>query len=228
MFRSLVLILSLILSFSLSTSSLATSKQQSAEEKQYLEMVAQIKSSVKPNMKELFYGNNNLVAGNSKSNLVIVEFYDYLCPYCKAQNPVLEKFIKNHSNVKVIFKQFPIHGEVAEYAAKAVIAAASQGNFLPLHNALLMQQDLTDQSILKIAEKVGLNVPKLTSAMDSAEVNDHLAADIALGKALNINVTPTLIVARIAPSNKPDILAYEVALGAQDENGLEQLIQTIQ
>jgi len=48
--------------------------------------------------------------GQGEAKVVIVEFADFLCSHCKAAYPVLHNFTKTHSDVKLVFKNFPLDG----------------------------------------------------------------------------------------------------------------------
>ena len=48
------------------------------------------------------------VIGNPGATTVVVEFFDYACPYCKAVEPRLEATIRADKNAKLVLKEFPI------------------------------------------------------------------------------------------------------------------------
>ncbi len=47
---------------------------------------------------------------------------------------------------KVIYKEFPIFGQASETAAKAALAAAMQGKYLQMHDALLKLDKRLDET----------------------------------------------------------------------------------
>ncbi len=57
------------------------------------------------------FTENGLVApAKSETKWTIVEFADFLCPHCKHASPTLHAFAAANSNVKLIFKAFPLDG----------------------------------------------------------------------------------------------------------------------
>lgn len=159
------------------------------------------KQAVTANSKQLFFASNSLVAGNPDGKINVVEFLDYLCPYCKSEAPVLAKMAKDNKNIRLVFKQLLIHGAPAEFAAKAAIASNKQNKFWPFHLAMLNYQgDLTQDAVLKLAKQSGLDVSKLKADMNNEDVANQLKADAELADALNVNSTPTIIIANVTPA----------------------------
>jgi len=56
------------------------------------------------------FSNDGLTKGPENAKMVIVEFADFLCPHCKHAAPSLKVFTDSHSDVKLIFKAFPLDG----------------------------------------------------------------------------------------------------------------------
>ena len=110
----------------------------------------------------LFHQAGDPMAGNANGKVTVVEFFDYQCSHCVDMAPVIDSLIKADPNVRVVFKEFPIRGPLSEYAAKAALAASAQGKYFEFHKALMDQisqkQPLTEDSVLKAAQKVGLNI----------------------------------------------------------------------
>ena len=83
------------------------------------------------------------VTGPADAAITIVEFSDFQCPYCIQAVPEMEAMLKVFpTQVKLIFKQFPleIHSD-AYRAATAALAAQKQGKFWEMHYALFAHHD---------------------------------------------------------------------------------------
>ena len=131
------------------------------------------------------------VLGNPKGDVVIVKFFDYQCPYCKAVEPKLEKLMMDDKGVKIVVKEFPILGPESVIASKAALASVRQGKYAAFHHALMTYRgQLTDEVIFTAAKSVGLDVDKLRKDMISPEVADQLLANFNLARALKVSVTP--------------------------------------
>jgi protein-disulfide isomerase len=74
--------------------------------------------------------------GAAKPDVVLVEFYDYACPYCKASNPHVEQLIKENPGLRVVYRELPILGQNSVDAARLSLAASRAGRFRQFHDAL--------------------------------------------------------------------------------------------
>ena len=86
--------------------------------------------------------------GNPKGDVTIVEFMDYNCGWCKRSMSEVSTLLKSDSNVKIVIKEFPIFGENSEYAAKAALAAAKQGKYWELHQAMFTHEGQVTEDVV--------------------------------------------------------------------------------
>jgi protein-disulfide isomerase len=135
------------------------------------------------------------VAGNPNGDVTIIEFMDYNCSWCKKAMTEIAGIVDADKNVKVIFKEFPIFGAGSEFAAKAALAAAKQGKYWELHQALFQHEGpVTQEVTMQLAEQVGLDLKKLDEDMKSATITKAITDTQALAIAMQINGTPAFIV----------------------------------
>lgn len=152
---------------------------------------------------QLLHQANDPVAGNANGKITVVEFFDYQCPHCVDMAPVLDDITKTNPNVRVVYKEWPIRGPVSEFASRAALAANKQGKYLEFHHAVLAAatQPLTQEAILAIAQKVGLNVDQLKKDMNDAEINNQLKANMQLAQDLKLFGTPAIFIAQTDAKN---------------------------
>jgi len=74
--------------------------------------------------------------GAEKPKVVMVEFYDYACPYCKASNPHVDQLIKDTPDLRVVYRELPILGPESIVSARLSLAASKAGRFRAFHDAL--------------------------------------------------------------------------------------------
>lgn len=135
------------------------------------------------------------VMGNPQGDVTLVKFTDYQCSYCKAADPRIEKLIAEDSKVRVVVKEFPVLGPVSVVAAKAALASQKQGKYRAYHQAMMgYRGQLKDEDIFAMAGKVGLDIAKLKTDMESPEVTGQLIDTFNLARALKISLTPGYIV----------------------------------
>ncbi len=149
---------------------------------------------------ELFHQANDPSTGNAKGKVTIVNFFDYQCPHCLHMTPILDAVMKADPEVRLVFKEFPIRGANSEFAAKAALAAKLQGKYLEFHKALMQdvtqQQLLTEDSVMKVAQAVGLNVDKLKTDMKSDAIAQQIKDNLKLGQNLQLLGTPAYFIAK--------------------------------
>lgn len=168
---------------------------QALQQKQQQTMQQQAQSAIQEQAANIF-NDKFTVLGNPKGNVTLVEFFDYQCIHCKKMAPVIADLIAKNNNLRVIYKEFPIFGKSSDTASKVAIAAAMQGKYVALHDALLKaDKRLTDESVMDAAKSVGIDMAKLKTDMDSKEVMAVLDANRALAEKLHLMGTPAFIVA---------------------------------
>jgi protein-disulfide isomerase len=137
------------------------------------------------------------VRGPGNARVTLVEFSDFQCPFCVAATPQLDVLLKAYpSQVKLIFKEFPLdsHSQAA-LAAAAALAAHKQGKFWQLHDAMFsLQGNLSRQRILTLAKGIGLDMNRFQADLDSPEIKRAVAKEISEGEHIGVDSTPTLFV----------------------------------
>jgi protein-disulfide isomerase len=169
-------------------SDLLQNREKLAEEEQR-------KSSLAQRADQVFRDKGDFVAGNPKGNVTMVEFFDYNCGWCKKGLPEVLSLLESDKELRFVLKEFPIFGEDSDYAAKAAIAAGSQGKYWQLHVAMLGYEGKITKSIVdELAAAQGLDMEKLTKDMDSPGTADILSRNRELASALAINGTPAFVI----------------------------------
>ena len=135
------------------------------------------------------------VAGNPNGDVTVVEFYDARCPYCRRMLPVVADLLKKDPNVRFVYKDFPILGPASTLAARALMASQKQGGYLKLHNVLMTGAPAADMEGLRAAAgRAGLDWDRLQRDMTDPDIQGRIAANLALGRKLDIQGTPAYIV----------------------------------
>ncbi|QNA85015.1 DsbA family protein [Sphingomonas sp. So64.6b] len=130
--------------------------------------------------------------GNPKGDVTLVEYFDYNCGYCRASLPTIAQLIERDPNVKVVFRELPILSEESVVAAKLSLAAAAQGKFKVLHDALYAGGPLTPQSMAAAAKQAGLDMTKAAAMAPRAEA--EIAANRGIAQQLGMNGTPSWVI----------------------------------
>ena len=153
------------------------------------------KALISSRSKELQDSPEGTVIGNPKGNVTLVEFFDYNCGYCKSLFPSLLETIKADGQVKLVLKEFPILGPSSIVASKAALASVKQNKYSEFHIALIGHKGaLTEDSIMKVAKDVGLDVDRLQKDMKGDDIQKTIQRNEDLGKALQVNGTPAIVI----------------------------------
>jgi protein-disulfide isomerase len=165
---------------------------------------------------EIYRSEGDLVAGNPDGSVSMAEFFDYNCGYCKKALVDVAKLIEQEKQVKVVLKELPILTKGSEEAAKVALAAKMQGKYWEFHRAMLSTSGQANEaSALRVAEKVGLDMPKLKKDMASAEIAKEIDDTRLLAEKLQVRGTPFFMIAdRVipgAPANLLEQMAKHVA-----------------
>jgi protein-disulfide isomerase len=137
--------------------------------------------------------------GAKDAKVVIVEFSDYACPYCaKFALEVEKKIVENYKNtVKLVFRDFPVHGESSYKAAEAANCAREQGKFWEYHYLLFERQKEWYNNVSKFldyAEELGLDSEKFRECLDSGKYRQEVEKDFMDGVSYGVQGTPTFFI----------------------------------
>ncbi|NBC31393.1 MAG: thioredoxin domain-containing protein [Alphaproteobacteria bacterium] len=144
---------------------------------------------------EVFDSPTSPSIGDPDSDIVLVEFFDYNCGYCKRVVGHVFALAEDNPDLRIVFKEFPILAQSSELAARAALAAANQGLYAEMHNALMTHRGGYDEAtILDLAEEIGADAAQLRADMDSDAVDAEIAATADLAIALGIRGTPAFII----------------------------------
>jgi protein-disulfide isomerase len=102
------------------------------------------------------------VVGAADADVSLVEYFDYNCPYCKKLAPALQALLKADARVALVYKDWPILGDVSAYAARSALAAGFQGKYLLAHDTLMGAARLaSDSQVDSLLRHAGLNMVQL-------------------------------------------------------------------
>jgi protein-disulfide isomerase len=153
--------------------------------------------------------------GARKPDVVIVEYFDYNCPYCKKLVPALKMLLAQDPKVGLVYKDWPILGPVSEYAAASALAAGWQGKYLVAHEALIGGPRLAeDDQVDDLLQQAGVNMEVLKKDRlgHAKEIAALLGRNDEEANALTLKGTPGLVVGR------------QLVAGIADLSTLKQLV----
>jgi protein-disulfide isomerase len=141
--------------------------------------------------------------GDSPARVVIVEYSDFECPYCRKYEretspQILESYIKT-GKVKLFYRDLPgpTHPH-AMSAARAARCAGEQGKYWEMHDSLYAKQTgLSDPALVDRAQKLELDATKFTECLSGKKYADELQNNVAEAEKMGIDGTPTFFLGTI-------------------------------
>ena len=137
-------------------------------------------------------------SGPEGAPVTLVEYGDYECPYCGQAYPIVKEVQKALGpRLRFVFRNFPL-GEIHPHAVRAAEtaeAAAAQGKFWEMHDALFEhQRALDDPHLLQYAKTIGLDVERVRRELEAGTHADRVQSDFRSGVRSGVNGTPTFFV----------------------------------
>jgi protein-disulfide isomerase len=150
---------------------------------------------------------------NPDGKVTVVEFFDYRCGYCKLAAPQVVSLIQQNPDVRFVFKEFPIFGEVSDTAAKIALTAPAKAKGVQLYQALMGDKALDDAALDRHLAEIGINSAAARKDAQDPTIARQILDTHALAEAVKIDGTPTFIVGNTMIPGA-DIPALKAAIAA--------------
>jgi len=136
--------------------------------------------------------------GSEKSEVTIVKFEDFQCPYCKAFQPNFQEVLKRYDGkVRLVHKDLPldqIHPQ-ARQAAEAARCADDEGKFWEYHDKLYASSPNAAPEDLRLyAKDLGLKQDLFDQCLSSGKYKAAIQKDVNEGASLGLTGTPTFFI----------------------------------
>ncbi len=138
----------------------------------------------------------------SSTKVTVVEFGDYQCPACAYIEPDVEKLKADYKDrVTFVFRDFPLamHKNAVK-AAQMTYIANEQGKYWEMHSKIYAGQKewetLSDPAdvFVSYATALGMDTTGLKEKLSSDIYQDRINKDVADGKLVGVDSTPTFFV----------------------------------
>ncbi len=132
--------------------------------------------------------------GNPQGRIVLAEFFDARCGFCKQLHPVMEQLLAAERDLRVVMLDLPILGPNSVLAARAMLAAHRQARHAALQDALLrLREEPTEPVIRREAERLRLDWARLRRDMDDPAIGRRIQRNLEIAQALGIQGTPAIV-----------------------------------
>jgi uncharacterized membrane protein/protein-disulfide isomerase len=146
--------------------------------------------------------------GAKEPSLVVVEFSDYECPYCRGAHRRLRQFVAGHPGIRLVHRHLPLdmacnpglrrpfHQHACLFA-EAAECAGLQGRFWEMNDALIAAQDRIPADrvdVVALGVRLGLDRDELKRCLAEHRALPRVTADVEEGAARDLRATPTYVV----------------------------------
>lgn len=170
------------------------------------ETVGAVQPTPTPGKQKVSNGGLPLL-GNKNAKVILVEFSDFQCPFCKglfdgAYQQIKKDYIDT-GKVALAFRHYPLPNHpLAPVASEASECANDQDKFWEYHDLLFTGQEtwspMTDADartqFVTYASELGLDTNEFSSCLESGKHKEKIARDTADAQAAQVNATPTTFI----------------------------------
>lgn len=158
---------------------------------------------------------------NPAGKVTVVEFFDYRCGYCKLAAPEVVKILEQNPDVRFVFKQFPIFGEVSDTAAKVALTPAARPKALALYKTWMAEKALDETTLDRDLQAAGVDPAAARKAAEDPAIQRQILDTRALANNLKIEGTPAFVVGdTMIPG--ADLAALRSAIQIAKDGGLRK------
>jgi Na+/H+ antiporter NhaA len=151
-----------------------------------------------PDLAEEVDPQRDHIRGPDDARVTLLEYGDFECPYCgRAEQVIRELLLSVGSDVRYVWRHLPLNDvhPRAQLAAEASEAAAAQGRFWEMHDALLADQDaLRPSDLTRHAEQLGLEVERFSDELHNHEHAGRVLEDVVSADESGVSGTPTFFI----------------------------------
>jgi protein-disulfide isomerase len=175
-----------------------------ARAKVYEEIMKEGKEPPPPEKKDVPAPDaNQPFKGGANAKVVIQEWSEFECPFCKRVGPTMAELEKEYGNkIKIVWRHLPLsfhqHAQLAAEASHEAFVQKGNAAFWKMHDKLFEAQGtpggLERANLEKMAEEIGPDMAKFKNALDT---NKHKAAvqkDADVGQKAGISGTPAFVI----------------------------------
>lgn len=142
--------------------------------------------------------------GKADAKVVITEFSDFECPYCRQMQPDVQRIKAEYQGkIKWVFRNFPLDFHPQAMPTHVAAACAGQQNkYFEFQTRVFAipykgrELDMSPAQLETVAQSIGLNLNsyKQCFADPSGKVRGEIEADMRYGQKIGVRGTPTIYI----------------------------------
>lgn len=128
--------------------------------------------------------------GAQDPEVILVEFFDYACSFCRASVPHIERLLREDEGLRVVYREIPILGPESVTAARLSLTASKAGRFEQFHDTLFAAGRPGPETIALAANAAGIR----PQVQEDPAVEAELRRNFQLAGQLGATGTPMFVV----------------------------------
>jgi protein-disulfide isomerase len=189
-------------------------------------LASKVPASADPNrIYDIKLADNTPFLGNADAKVVMVEYADFQCPFCRDFHntifPQLKSKFIDTGKIKFVFLNFAFLGDESTRAVEAAKCSADQGKFWEYHNMLYDNQKaensggFSDDNLKKFAETLKLDAPSFASCLSSGTKKSEVEKETSTAsQEYGVNSTPTIFINGKKLNGLRTVSDYQTAIEA--------------
>lgn len=148
-----------------------------------------------PSLDKVTLTKDDHIVGSENAPIVLIEYSDIDCPYCRVLHPSLKKIKEEYGDqVAWVYRDFPLDGLHPDARSKAIASecvAINEGEdayFTYLD--YLFANEVAKVDLSKTAVTLGFNQSKFDDCITKGDGIDAVETDVTTGKGYGIQGTP--------------------------------------
>jgi protein-disulfide isomerase len=156
------------------------------------------------------------ILGPAEAPVTLVEYGDYECPDCLNALPIIKQLREHFKDrLRIVFRHYPVSSihPGASAAAAAAEAAAQQGKFWEMHEALFRKQrDLINVDLAHLALNINLELYRFEQTRESEKIAKRVRDDLEGARLSGVTGTPTFFINGKRYRGKVDLPSLQAAI----------------
>ena len=176
--------------------------------------------------------NKDHIRGNINAKVILVEYSDLECPFCKKFDPTMKQILKEYGDkVAWVYRHYPLSfHKNAQKEAEASECAAELGGNITFWNYIDAILDRTTsngtgfalEKLVPLAQELGLDGKKFKTCLDNGSYEEKIRKEIDSAAKGGVNSTPATII--IPSTGKRDIISGALPYD-EIKNQLDKLLK---
>ncbi|HEV7502753.1 MAG TPA: thioredoxin domain-containing protein [Vicinamibacteria bacterium] len=148
-------------------------------------------------------GKSIHVLGSPQARVVLVEFGDYQCPFCRQYHDQVFAQLRadyvDTGKIRYVVRDLPIPvHEYAFAAAEAARCAGAQNRFWPMREALIAQsRTLAPDGFAALARSAGVSLAPFEACRTARTFEPAIREDVTQALAVGLDRTPSFVLGRM-------------------------------